>query len=230
MKKLLVIMLVMVCSLISTGYSYAYWSDTLIVDGTANTGELSVIFTEEQEIDKPPYVVSNNEVTTKVFTINLHNLYPGAKYVTKVEIANIGTIPAILDFVELVSTDLNELSQYVEVTLEFITDSDQTNPTRSVILSNDPCKLLPQLGLLLEVDGPNSTGWMNVIIEVLDDAPYNETVNFAFHLNFVQFNDFKYKPCKGNHYGNDKHDCNEQDEKNKHNGEDSKDDHHKNNE
>ncbi|XMB85932.1 hypothetical protein RJG79_11090 [Mycoplasmatota bacterium WC44] len=229
MKKIYVLLSVILCSLILTGYSYGYWSETLIVNGTAETGELSVIFTEEHEIDKPPFVLSDNVVTTKKFTVDISNLYPGVKYITQVEMENIGTIPAILDFVEILSTDQNKLSQYIRVTLEFITEPNLTNPIRSIVLNGDPDEMLPHLGLLLEVNGPNSTGLMNVIIEVLDGAPYDESVDFTLQLNFVHFNAINFKTNKGNHYGNDKKDYNEKDDKNKHDGENTYDDHHESN-
>lgn len=195
MKKSYLLLTLMVLAFISIGYSYAYWSDTLTVSGTADTGDLSVIFTQEQELDKPEYVVSNNDVTPKVFNVVLDKLYPGAIYETSVEVENTGTIPAVLDYIELVNADQNDLSPYVKVSLEFITDPSTPNPVRTVILNEAPLEMLPQLGLSLEVEGQNSTGWINVTVEVLENAPNDitedEDVNFSIDLYFVQFNRFE---------------------------------------
>ncbi|XMB67052.1 leucine-rich repeat domain-containing protein [Mycoplasmatota bacterium zrk1] len=195
MKKIYILILVMVISLATAGFSYAYWTDTLSISGTAETGELEVAFTQEQELQKPTYVTSNNQVSDKQFSLNLDKLYPGAIYETSVEVENTGTIPAILDYVELLDSDQNDLSQYIEVTLELVTESSTPNHTRVVRLDQVPVDMLPQLGLLLDVDGPESTGWINMVVEVLEEAPNditeNETVNFTLQLNFVQFNGYE---------------------------------------
>lgn len=226
MKKTFVLMIALVCSLLLAEYSYAYWSEDFDTDEMAESDELSVIFTEEEVIDKPLYVISNNELTDKSFSINLINLYPGAKYITKVVILNNGSIPAILEFVELLDSNGNALSPYIRVTLEFITNPDSDDHSVSVVLNDSYGIYVSELELALEASGVNSSGEVLITVEVLDNAPMEEVVDFTLQLNFAQCEPLNVKSNKGNHYGNDKPDDNNQDDKNKHDGEDTKDDHH----
>ncbi len=130
MKKTYVLLLVMVLSLMTAGFSYAYWSDTLTVSGTAETGELDVGFVYAKEFiyadrDSMKYIEMDVVFDEDVATITASNLYPGAQARTTLKIRNFGSIPATLTNIKLTAANLptcsiecqEELTKYVTIWL-----------------------------------------------------------------------------------------------------------------
>lgn len=106
MKKFYVLMSVMVLALMTAGFSYAYWSDSLTVTGTSTTGSFGVEFIPATEVVtvsdtntsiSVDYVdLSGVSTTADQVTFTLGNLYPGAVVKYEVDVKNVGSIPAVL--------------------------------------------------------------------------------------------------------------------------------------
>jgi hypothetical protein len=114
MKKNRFLIGVLVLALMLMGAGYAAWSQTFTVQATVNTGELALTVTAELDEDKSNFngrymdVIfdeNNVDATTgdsedggdNTFTVDIENIYPGAKIVYKVIVTNDGTMPIKLD-------------------------------------------------------------------------------------------------------------------------------------
>ncbi len=109
MKKTYVLLSVMVLALVTAGFSYAYWTDTLTVTGKAQTGDLTVEWTEEEAfrvVEGDAMDVYYDEIDIQivrpdVLEIAYKNLYPGSKSRAGSWYHNVGTIPAKLTNVRI---------------------------------------------------------------------------------------------------------------------------------
>ena len=135
MRKTKFFSLALVMAVALMGSGYAYWTDTLTINNTVSTGELNVVFNDYESFTKgrdetgyPAYVYSdaqskNGEFASdvikdgKVFVAKIGNLYPGAWGRVQGRIDNVGTIPAVVDSVEVKFTGKTET--------EFLTDAEQ---------------------------------------------------------------------------------------------------------
>lgn len=116
MKKTYLLLSILVLSLMTAGFSYAYWSDTLTVSGMAQTGELSVIFTDSESCPIPnsQYHSATSYISedSKTLYVTFENLYPGSYATLNAEITNNGTIPAKLINMQLVNVTFDGLDEY----------------------------------------------------------------------------------------------------------------------
>ncbi|MBK5240637.1 SipW-dependent-type signal peptide-containing protein [Clostridium sp.] len=109
MKKFKFLILILYLTLMNIGVGYAYWSDSLTINNTVSTGELSVRFEEGKadslnfpEVKNSKYI-SNSEVKigndnnvltdNNVATVNIANMYPGSFAAFRLGAINTGTIP-----------------------------------------------------------------------------------------------------------------------------------------
>jgi predicted ribosomally synthesized peptide with SipW-like signal peptide len=108
MKKSRFLALVLVASLSLVGAGYAYWTDTLFVNSTVNTGKFEVEFTKVSTglVDHGVKTADNYtnlntpiaELTdSNTTTIKIVNLYPGKEVTYEITAANTGTIPVVFD-------------------------------------------------------------------------------------------------------------------------------------
>ena len=114
MKKVKIYALILVLALGLIGAAYASgWTDELLVTATAETGEMNVRFTssglvaEDGDYDS---ISASLEDGKKTLVVTLDNLYPKSDYNgqtygdyiwLELEILNDGTVPAIVDSIEL---------------------------------------------------------------------------------------------------------------------------------
>lgn len=110
MKNSKIIFLSIIVSLFFIIASYAAWNDKLIITDTVSTGELNVEFSGEcisEPMDSETsyekrYIdcdVKNN--SNKIISVSMSNLYPGSGCFVSVRIENKGTIPAVVDSIDV---------------------------------------------------------------------------------------------------------------------------------
>jgi len=69
MKKVKILIAVLVCSVMMMGVGYAWWSDSIMVATTANTGNMNMEFADGSKIhDQSGYITSNFEFGTTTVT------------------------------------------------------------------------------------------------------------------------------------------------------------------
>jgi len=116
--------LLLVIMLGAIGLSYAWWTETLTINGTVNTGELTVKMGNFGEAfwqhiwfaDVSAHVTTDYAILDNGYTVSvtLGNYYPGAMVRFNVPIKNVGTIPAVISSVELtVTSDPGGLKDYI---------------------------------------------------------------------------------------------------------------------
>lgn len=104
MKKAKLLIAVLVCAVMMMGVGYAWWTDVITIKGTAQTGNMNVVFGSGTVASvKSDYVtatVSRNEAKD-VVTCEFGNLYPGASAAVVFEVVNTGTVPVVFDGYEI---------------------------------------------------------------------------------------------------------------------------------
>lgn len=109
MKKIGLLCLAVVLALGLVGAGFAYWNETLTIEGQADTGEFSVEFVDVFGTGIPQYAekgwVGNPQeppLTPTTLTITLSKMYPGASYgLFWLTMKNKGTVPAKLKSVTI---------------------------------------------------------------------------------------------------------------------------------
>lgn len=120
MKKIGLICLALVLALGALGIGYAQWTETLLIDGTVNTGsvsaELSVGACSDNEVS--PYTeVSSISCKLKVddpktLVVTVLNAYPSITYTCLFDITNTGTVP-----LKIASMNITGVPPEVEVVI-----------------------------------------------------------------------------------------------------------------
>jgi len=101
MKKTKFLVLVLALAVMLIGAGYAYWTDTLKINGTVRTGILDVDFVRGSVTPESNVInVETQKFEEDDAEICISNLYPGAHFIVDAKIKNTGTIPAKLKDVE----------------------------------------------------------------------------------------------------------------------------------
>lgn len=122
MKKTRIIAAALMAVVVSAGVGYAAWTDNLSVKGIVNDGEMKVEFTDTATLLKHKYPFGKDlelkskyvksEVKLedpKTVKVTLDSLYPGTGLLYAARFDNKGTIPAVIDRVEVNFTQDNQL-------------------------------------------------------------------------------------------------------------------------
>ncbi|MBS4538548.1 SipW-dependent-type signal peptide-containing protein [Clostridium sp. D2Q-11] len=134
MKKTKFLALALAVALMTMGAGYAYWTDTIEIKNTVNTGHLDVHFVDEHSFnfDEAPYVTGKvlysqrNLANTKeennwdVANVEFNNMYPGAYAKVTLKMANNSTIPVGMDAItDTRSADFNNVFVHPGASLRF---------------------------------------------------------------------------------------------------------------
>jgi predicted ribosomally synthesized peptide with SipW-like signal peptide len=112
MNQVKLLALILLLSLSILGAGYAYWSETVTINETVSTGELSVEFEPYDnriEVEDPMVLYNNNPIdfpdcrvvpftlqdANHTLSAGFVNVFPGLYYSVPFKIKNNGTIPAI---------------------------------------------------------------------------------------------------------------------------------------
>ncbi|MCA0971756.1 SipW-dependent-type signal peptide-containing protein [Halobacillus litoralis] len=98
-----------IAGMMVSGAGYAYWTDALTVDNTVATGNLDVQFTKAfglpHQINKDNagenYMTGSITQTADTLTVTMEDMYPGAMSLYAAKAENFGSIPAVLDHVNV---------------------------------------------------------------------------------------------------------------------------------
>lgn len=175
--------LVLSMGLLGTGY--AYWTDALSVNAIVGTGSFGVVITEANAIpleksdnseDKEYIEGSSAEITEegKAASLSISNMYPGARadYVVKME--NLGTIPAVIESIEVdTATDMsmNQLGEQLEFVAFFDATGEEESDDMVEIKADTLSKLQVELNKLKgnRVE-PNENPYLRVEVKMKNDA------------------------------------------------------------
>jgi len=98
----MVILLILSIVLSIVGFTHAYWSETLTITGTVETGELEVkIYTGMCKDENGVAVCSWTKIDDHTIRLTISNAYPGCIIKTTWTIRNKGTIPVKLKSVRI---------------------------------------------------------------------------------------------------------------------------------
>lgn len=213
-SKMLALMMVLAFAL--TGVGYAWWTDTLYINGTVETGNLAVEFDEGCPgvlplVGDAPYVTATAEYdeTKKICTFEVSGLYPGASVLLDIQQKNKGSIPAKFDKATLtVVEDPGNIIDDLNCTAWYVGDKNGNawgGGTGGFIQIDQPLASLGTnmtaaiSGLVLEpggwinFDNPEDTSEdPNCIIltmkKTADNATQNQTIKFQLQMDWKQFN------------------------------------------
>lgn len=125
MKKTRFLALVIVIAMTLVGAGYAWWTDTLVVKSTVETGTLDVQFKDYPDLmvdEESEYLeVVDPDYGEKEVAFTVKNMYPGAQYRTVFTQENVGSIPAKLESVEVKVNGSNAVKEsfYVKDTIVY---------------------------------------------------------------------------------------------------------------
>lgn len=214
MIKRRLIIPVLIIGLALTGTGYAYWTDQLKISSTVSTGELRVEFVEEEGwvpsiypaiTEYEPYLQLGKAHGNKATSFTIGNMFPGATVVYEANMANLGTIPAKIENIEisfpetedsqepndpmdLVKSNL-EVSGYFDNGVEYTTfgyEGDEDYPLKLKDLQG-------RLNILLagsEIDVKNfaNIGLNFCLPSDVDNELEDQNINFNIKFNYEQFN------------------------------------------
>lgn len=134
---------ILVIALMAIGVGYAAWQEELTINTNVYTGKLSLVFKDTiEELDdaindysdksreNSDYVtisgsIENNRVgnNTSDLDLSVSGLYPGAEVYYVVDIVNMGSIPAIIQDLEIDPLDMEDALPYIDIDLAFYNDN-----------------------------------------------------------------------------------------------------------
>lgn len=133
MKKTMGMFLALILALGMSGLAYANWMETLIIDGTVNTGSVDVEWSEvgSWDTDDFPYAPDGKDVSwidcwidaDGVLHVEVYNAYPSIDYYNVVDIHSVGSIP-----VHLYGVVVSNPNPEVEVDITYWYDEFATQP------------------------------------------------------------------------------------------------------
>lgn len=182
MKKAKFLTLALVVAIMMMGAGYAYWSETLIVDQTIDTGELRVDITNAQLSSSDPYLdIKDVEYNTKYIDFEVNQLYPGATIQYRADVKNNGTLAAVVDIAKSI-----EKIEYKGGNQELV--EQFLKPV--VEIYKNGVKVDYREVLRLE---PKDTATLKVALtldpELKNDEFENEYLKFRMGIVYTQFND-----------------------------------------
>jgi hypothetical protein len=102
-RRLSILAFVLVLAIASLGLAYGAWSQTLTINGTANTGTLEAHF-ETLVVPTDWYAKFDGSTISadgKTLTLNVTNVYPGFSQAFTFDVENGGSIPVVVPAIEL---------------------------------------------------------------------------------------------------------------------------------
>jgi len=97
--KMVGLFAVVMIALMVAGFAYAHWTETLVIEGTVETGELDLAWScecwdnddELKDVGEVSY-----EIEGDTLEINVTDAYPCYEVSGTIDIENVGTVPAVL--------------------------------------------------------------------------------------------------------------------------------------
>lgn len=199
-KKTMVLPALLILSLFMAGLAYGLWSDTLLLSGTVATGEVEWEYSSTSCLDTtgfdfhcrdgfvgtPDFWMGVKDVgsttvaitDSHTVTVILTNVYPC--YFTSVSVyaVNTGTIPLIIDSVDINGVTL--LRDYPTPVVGLDLGGD----------SRDDVEIWWGNGFGVQLHTGDRSPEMSFWIHVLQDAPQGAALTFTISLTAVQYNEY----------------------------------------
>lgn len=174
MNKTRIIAFTLVLGLMLMGAGYAAWSETATINNAVGTGELKVEFVDD--CDHPRILGAqhmNYSIThgAKITTVVMGNMYPGAVAYYETRIENLGSIPAVLNNVDVVfsAASTDEIKDNVRVWGMAVQERPgSTLPVDSSYIVNVPLRDL-EGALETAMNGFNLQPGDYICFDVIDD-------------------------------------------------------------
>ncbi len=97
MKKITLIAMTLVLALGLAGVGFALWSDSLYLEGTVNTGDIGLRWSQDvpydDEIEGKDVSYAECVIVGDTLTITVFNAYPSITYTIPIDLHGIGTVP-----------------------------------------------------------------------------------------------------------------------------------------
>jgi len=184
MKKIGILALVLVVALSAIGMGYAWWTQSLTINGTVNTGNLLVGIADLNNPDAGEgQSVGTVDSTDYYYAINedISGAYPGYEGSATVGIANFGTIPVIL-------VDVNFSQGEGDFDLDNIIVGDWTYTNGSTVITGSGLDFSSLAAEQLAVDGTASLEISYTFSTEMGNETMDQSASFQIVLDFTQFN------------------------------------------
>lgn len=188
MKKGKFLALALVVAIMMMGAGYAYWTEDLRVENTITTGELDFEFQYEHIASQDEYMgdseasVKTTSLQGETLEVVLEEMYPGAEATVKFDVANTGTMAAML---KNFNFDIVDKGYVGEVILKKVVVDDTT------FNSNVPIDEIPNVNNIdfdLPKDGRCVVEMTFGIDEGANNSLENETIKFNINADVLQHN------------------------------------------
>lgn len=192
-KKILVIALAMAVMLMGAGY--AYWTDQLSVESTVGTGEfdVNIVKVTDGGGDRNPgkattnwekYMRVDTEWDAKSIDATISNLYPGSIAHLSFDVENNGTLPAVLDSINVdytVSGSAIDDKIYYRVDYKIVEDGVQVGTPKHYIDGVGLATFEAELNALL-ADIVLQPGQMLIVGDEVDENGQDLENKYTFEL------------------------------------------------
>ncbi|MGI6587274.1 MAG: hypothetical protein ACOX2N_00515 [Peptococcia bacterium] len=196
MKKTRLLIATLVCAVMLMGIGYAWWNDSVVIAGTAVTGNMDVNFAEEVNVEKSDYVIAEAAVSDEemeTIDCSFTNLYPDAVAGFSGIIENNSSIPVKLAeatftlepedgiLADYLLASMTKDGTYVaidEFEANFVANFNAT-------LAGDNFAKDGELGV--EESAPISV-FLKIDEEAPTDTTEGQTIGFNLKLDWQQFN------------------------------------------
>jgi len=170
MKKAIGMFAALILALGMSGIAYATWSETLVISGTVNTGDVDVEWSEGKSWDTedPEKDVSRIEcvIEGNLLRVTVYNAYPCIDYYNVVDIHCVGIVPVHL--YEIVAPDTDPS---VEVDITYWLDLECTNEATLPVQLHQ-CERI----------------YAKIHVHITNAATEGYTYNFDAQIDAVQWN------------------------------------------
>lgn len=194
MKKIRIMLMVLVFSLMMMGVAYAWWNETITVQGTAETGYLNVHFEETNQYPAVigcDYVNGNYTVADKQLVCTFEDLYPSATGTIYAKVKNDSTIPVKFAKATIsISGDKAALAPYLDSIVAFRKDNFSIIGQTNYLPINNLDDAFNNK-LRDKVLQPGESFYFEIMQIMDSDAPnttQDKAVTFTVTMDWQQFN------------------------------------------
>jgi predicted ribosomally synthesized peptide with SipW-like signal peptide len=195
-SKMAALFATVLIALAVVGFSYAWWNETLTINGTISTGNLAVEFTDvtcnDNEGTLNVGTCSASATEQQKVTVTMDNAYPCYECDVDFMIHNIGTIPAKIMSIKLIEISKDNNKKSVNVELVTCTTYYVDFEGGTVDTTLDPNKHDFSLHVTTLTVGnqvnPNEKIYGDLHIHIEEGAAYHTSYDFTIQILVGQFN------------------------------------------
>jgi predicted ribosomally synthesized peptide with SipW-like signal peptide len=182
MKKTRLLIATLVCAVMLMGIGYAWWNDSVVIGGTAATGNMDVVLQNPTAtFAEPAGAKATLSEDEKTITCTFTNLYPGAVGTFSTGIVNNSSIPVKFAGAEVTfSQDAEALNNHLLASWDGI---------EYLAIDQFLAGISNFEGSTMAVDEVvNKTVYLKLDEKALNDSTENKTIGVNVKFNWQQFN------------------------------------------